>query len=104
MPLTRPFKETIMVRLQKRPEFRQAMLREAIDAFLTGEIDVGKSMLRDYINGTIGFEKLSKKVKIPSKSLMRMFGPNGNPRANNLFAVIEALQRETGVELHLAAE
>jgi hypothetical protein len=28
---------------------------------------------------------------------MRMFGPKGNPRANNLFAVIGKLQRVSGV-------
>ncbi len=33
-----------------------------------------------------------------------MFGPKGNPQANNLFAVIRVLQRDAGVELHVAAE
>lgn len=104
MPLTRDFKETVMERMRTCPDFREAMLRDGIDALLNGELDVGKEVLRDYINATIGFEKLSKKVKIPPKSLMRMLGPSGNPQARNLFAVIEVLQREAGIELHVAAE
>jgi len=34
---------------------------------------------------------------------MRMFGPSGNPTAENLLAVIGLLQRETGVHLHVRA-
>jgi hypothetical protein len=30
---------------------------------------------------------------------MRMFGPTGNPTAENLFGVISVLQTETGVHL-----
>ena len=90
--------------IRRNPDFGEALLREAVDVLLAGEVDVGKSVLRDYINATIGFEKLGAKVKIPPKSLMRMFGPKGNPQAKNLFAVIGALQKDAGVELHVAAE
>ena len=48
---------------------------------------------------TIGFEKLSAALGKPQKSLMRMFGPSGNPTAENLFGVIGVLQAETGVHL-----
>ena len=104
MPLTRSFKETVMEDIRKNPGFRDALLSEAIQVLIGGEMEVAKNILRDYINATIGFEKLSAKVKIPRKSLMRMFGPDGNPRMNNLFAVIVALQKDAGVQLHVAAE
>jgi DNA-binding phage protein len=104
MPLTHDFRQTVMEDMQKRPGFRDAMLREAVDALLAGELNVGKSILRDIINATIGFEKLAKKVKIPPKSLMRMLGPSGNPQMSNLFAIIGALQAHAGIELHVAAE
>ncbi len=104
MALTRSYKDTLNARLKRDPEFREALLREAVDVLLAGEIDVGKAVLRDYINATVGFEKLAGKVKIPSKSLMRMFGPKGNPRARNLLDVIAALQKDAGIELHVAAE
>ena len=104
MALTRSYKETLYERLEKDPDFREALLREAVETLLGGEVDVGKAVLRDYINATIGFQKLSTKVKIPTKSLMRMFGPKGNPQAKNLFAVIRVLQKNAGIELHVAAE
>jgi DNA-binding phage protein len=104
MPLTISFKETLLARLERDPEFAVAMLREGIDALFSGELSVAKDMLRDYINATIGFEKLAKKVKIPPKSLMRMLGPSGNPQMSNLFAIIGALQAHAGIELHVAAE
>ena len=70
----------------------------------SGELRLEKYLLRDYINATIGFEKLARKVKIPPKSLMRMLGPSGNPQMSNLFAIIGALQSHAGIELHVAAE
>lgn len=103
MPLTHEFRETVMADMRKNPGFREAMLREGVDALLAGELNVGKSILRDYINATIGFEKLGKKVRLPPKSLMRMFGPGGNPQAKNLFAVIAALQKDAGVEFQVMA-
>ena len=102
MPLTKSFKETVLEDIRQNRDFAEAMLREGIDAFLSDETAVGRNMLRDYINGTIGFEVLSKKVGVPAKSLMRMFGPEGNPQMKNLFAVVAALQRHAGIELRLA--
>jgi len=103
MPLTRPFKDTLAEDIRQSPGFRQALLRESVEVLLSGDIETGKGILRDYINATIGFEKLSAKVKIPPKSLMRMFGPNGNPQAKNLFAVLRALQKHAKLELQVVA-
>jgi hypothetical protein len=52
---------------------------------LSGEIEVAKTILRDYINATVGFTSLAQATHIPPKSLMRTFGPAGNLRAANLF-------------------
>jgi DNA-binding phage protein len=101
MPLTVSFKETIAERLKRDPDFAKALLREGVDALLCEEFDVGKDLLRDYVNATIGFDRLSKSVKIPSKSLMRMLGPGGNPQASNLLAIIAALQKDAGVDFHV---
>jgi DNA-binding phage protein len=102
MPLTVDYKESLLEALKARPGFAVALLREGIDAFLSGELEVGKEALRDYVNARMGFETLAKEVGIPSKSLMRMLGPVGNPQASNLLAIIGALQRHAGIELHLA--
>lgn len=101
MPLTRSFKDTVMARIRRDPEFAKGMLIEGINSLLGDEVDVGKDILRDYINATLGFEKLGKKVGLPPKSLMRMFGSNGNPTAKNLFAVIAALQKGAGIQLKI---
>ena len=58
-------------------------------------------MLRDYINATIGFEGLAELTGKSSKSLMRMFGSGGNPRANNLFGIIGLLQKKEGIHLEV---
>ncbi len=100
MPLTRSFKETVQARAQRDPAFREALLTEAVDALLAGDMETGKSVLRDFINATVGFEQLARETKMPPKSLMRMFSRSGNPKARNLFGVIGELQRQSGVQLH----
>jgi hypothetical protein len=60
-------------------------------------------LVRDYIKATVGFEKLGEATATPPKSLIRMFGPRGNPQARNLFGVIGYLQKQAGVELHVEA-
>jgi DNA-binding phage protein len=99
MALTRDFKETVKARAERDPAFRKALLTEAVEQLISGEVEVGKAVLRDYINATVGFERLAKATGTPSKSLMRMLGPKGNPRANNLFAMLNKLQRVSGVHL-----
>ncbi len=101
MALTRDFKQTVKVRAERDAAFRRALLTEAVEQLLSGELETGKAVLRDYIT-TIGFEKLARETGTSSKSLMRMLGPKGNPRASNLFMVIGKLQRVAGV--HLAVD
>ena len=102
MPLTRRFKELVQKRVISDPAFGEALLREGIDTMLSGDVETGKAILRDYIKATVGFEKLGAAIGTQPKSLIRMFGPRGNPQARNLFGIIGYLQRQAGVELHLA--
>ena len=99
MALTKNFKDRVLTRVQNDPEFRDALFTEAVNSLLEGDMDSGKAVLRDYINATVGFEGLAAKTGTPSKSLMRMFGPKGNPAAKSLFAIIGELQRSSGVTL-----
>jgi hypothetical protein len=101
MALTRGFKETVQARARHDPAFREALLREGVEALLAGDLDTGKAVLRDYINATIGFESLGAATGTPPKSLIRMFGPRGNPQATNLLAVLGHLQRREGVTLEV---
>jgi len=104
MALTRHFKETIKARAEQDPQFREALLTEAIELLLSGDLETGKTVLRDYINATVGFEQLARDTGTPSKSLMRMLGPKGNPRARNLLAVVSRLQAASGVHIAVAVE
>ena len=103
MALTRDFKATVQARVQADPAFREALLREGIETMLSGDVDTGKAILRDYIKATVGFEKLGADIGSLGKSLIRMFGPTGNPQARNLFAVLEQLQKHAGLTLHVTA-
>ncbi len=103
MALTKDFRETIRERAQKEPAFRQALLREAIELMLTGDEKTGRALLRNYINATAGFQELHRATRIPAPSLMRMFGPKGNPSARNLFGILAHLQRQEGVNFEVRA-
>jgi hypothetical protein len=90
--LTRSFKKLVQQHVAADPDFAEALLREGIDTMLTGDVETGKSILRDYIKETIGFEKLGEAIGTQPKSLIRMFGPRGNPQAKNLFSVLDCLR------------
>ena len=101
--LTRPFIETVKARAAKDPKFRATMLAEASECFLNGEVGVAKTLLRDYVNATIGFQALAEAVDKKPQSLMRMLSKSGNPRADNLAELIASLQRHEGIELRVRA-
>jgi len=85
------------------PAFRRQMLTEAVNELLAGDLDAGKAMLRDYINATITFQQLAKKLKKTDKSVHRMLGPRGNPRADNILEIIKILQANERVRLRVEA-
>ena len=102
MALTREFKDTVQARIVRDRKYRKELLREGVEWLLTGDLETGKALLRDYINATIGFEELSRLTRRPVKSLMRMLGPKGNPHARNLLEVIAHLQRAEGLHFELS--
>jgi DNA-binding phage protein len=101
MPLTRSFKETVVARVRADRSFRRELLKDGIECLLAGDVDTGKAVLRDYIHATIGFRALGKAIHISEKSLLRMFGPSGNPQAKNLFHVVAYLQQVEGIRLQV---
>ena len=103
MALTRDFKVTVRERLQRDPAFREALLAEAVDCLLSSDVETGKSLLRDYVNATIGFGELGGLTGKSPKSLMRMLSSTGNPHARNLFEIIDCLQQREGVHLKVQA-
>jgi len=102
-PLTRDFKATIRARVECDPKFRKELLRAGIESMLRGDIKTAKAILRHYINATVGFTELAEATHIPSKSLIRLLGPTGDPRADYLFEVVTFLQRREGIRFHVKA-
>lgn len=105
MPLTRNFKETVKRRADNDPEFRKALIVEALNAMLEGDIDIGKSLLRDYVNATVGFNGLAKSLggDRDPKSFMRMLSSKGNPRTASLFEIIRFCQQNEGFTLAITS-
>ena len=103
MALTIDFKDTIKNRIARDPAFREELLKEGIECLLIGDVDTGKAILRDYINATIGFDALGTVTAKSPKSLMRMFGPRGNPQARNIFEIIAHLQKKEGIQFKVQA-
>lgn len=100
MALTRDFKTTVLARVKNDPEFARSLLDEAATLFLNGEPEIAKSMLRDLVNATIGFEQLALTVEKPAKSVHRMLSTSGNPTMSNLAAIFAALKDVLKVEFH----
>jgi len=103
MALTRGFKETILERAQKDPEFRVGLLTEAAECLLNNETGVAKTLLRDYVNATLGFQELANIVNKKPTSLMRMLSDKGNPSIDNMSQVLEAVRQHEGIKLHVSA-
>lgn len=92
MTLTRDFKQTIVERVARDPDFAKALLDEAATLFLSGEPDTARVILRDLVNATVGFERLAELTHKPSKSLHRMLSSKGNPSMDNLAAIFGAVR------------
>ena len=103
MPLTKLFKDTVKARIERDPAFAAALFQEALSAFFEGDTALGKSLLRDLVNSTMGFEGLAQALKKPSKSLHRMLAPSGNPTMENFFQVIHVIQKNEGIDIELNA-
>jgi DNA-binding phage protein len=101
--LTRDFKETVKERAVREPAFAKAMLDEAATAFLNGETNVARLILRDLVNASVGFEGLAAETKRPSKSLHRMLSEKGNPSMDNLAAIFGAVRKQLRVSFEAHA-
>jgi hypothetical protein len=98
MGLTKDFRETTYARAQRDVALRRSLLTEAVNAYLSGDETIAKSVLKDFVNATTGFERLGALAGIPSKSLHRMLSPNRNSSTAKFFAVLRVLQEQAGVQ------
>lgn len=49
MARTKSFKELVQSEVKADRTFAEALLREGVDAMLSGDVDTGRTILRDYI-------------------------------------------------------
>ena len=101
MALTRDFRETVMARVHRDPEFRSELLVEATNAFLAGDIETGKSLLRDYLNATESIPAIASELNLNEKSIRRMLGPGGNPTLKNFINLLGACSRNEHLKLEI---
>ena len=101
MVLSRDSTVTIVDRVRRDPAFAVGLLDEAVSLFLNGEPEVARLVLRDLVNGTIGFEGLAIATSKSSKSLHRMLSAKGNPTMDNLTLIFGVLRRELQVEIQV---
>lgn len=104
MPMTKDLRDTVRKRARNDRDFRKALLVEAMNAYLEGDETTGKTLLREAINATVGFDQLEADLERPNKSLNRMFGPRGNPNTASFFETLKALQKKLGVTLTVRAD
>jgi DNA-binding phage protein len=89
---TRPFSATIRKSLQD-VDCRRVFLSEALNSIFDGDVEHGKVLLREYVNGTLGFIKLGTALGKSPKSLMRMLSPTGNPQMQTFCQIVAYLQK-----------
>ncbi len=97
--IRRTFRKSVRARAVRDPLFRVSLLEAGLDALLAGDLPGFREGIRSYVNATLGFARLSDRTGIPEKSLMRMLGPAGNPRAAHLSTIIGAISQHEGVEI-----
>jgi hypothetical protein len=71
------------------------LLREGVDTMLTGDVDTGKGILRNYIKATIGFEKLGKATATPPKASSACSGRSAI-RRRRIYSASSASHRRLG--------
>lgn len=98
MTLTKAFKETVKARADRDPAFRRALVTEALNCLVEGDVATMKTMLRDYINATEGFEAVADAVGKTPKGLMRSLGSAGNPQLDTLAPLLAYAAKKEGIE------
>jgi len=93
------YNDSLKKLVDENPEMGQQMLEGAVNALFQGEIDEGRILLRQYINATLGFAELGRRLDKDPKNIMRSLGPKGNPTLTNLMAMIQACASAQKMEI-----
>ncbi len=103
-PLTKPWKETLREQIQESSVFRRALLKEAMNCFLSGdpkEVDTAKTILHDFVEGTVGFCDLGKLLNSSPEVLRSFLAPDGDPSLKRFLEIVAYLQKQEGTTFEL---
>ncbi|MDP6811448.1 MAG: transcriptional regulator [Kiritimatiellia bacterium] len=104
MALTRDYRETVLERIKRDPEFTAALYAEAIASLVEGDRETALSTLRDLVHAHISFKTLARHTGFGEKALHRMLGSNGNPTLENLTKVIHAIEEDLQLSVNVNAQ
>ena len=93
------FDAAIKKMVENKPEIGTQMLEDAINAFLSSDLNEARVLLRQYVNATLGFKELARLTGKQDKNLMRALSTNGNPTMATFVEILGALQKASGVTL-----
>lgn len=99
MTLTCDVKAIVRDRAARDEPFRRALLVEALQSLMAGEVDVGQILLRDYVDATIGVKGLATEVNLSPQKLNRILSRNGNPGVRSLLPILAYLQQKENIAL-----
>lgn len=74
-----------------------ALLGESLQAFLGGDVERGKALLREHVCAGIGFRELARLSGQHQNTLTRALGRGGNPRIDLFFGLIRLLAETQGL-------
>ncbi len=103
MGTTRPAAETILKRAKASPSFRAALIGEVLELIAENDVQTAKSILRNYVLASIGFEALAKEIGKKPESIMRMLSDKGNPTMKNMAALLSSLKNHEGITIRVEA-
>jgi hypothetical protein len=101
--LTRKHSETIRKDLQSSPSFRRALFAEAINSMLQGDFETGKSVLREYVEGTMGFVAMGNALGRSPRSVRQMLSHERCLRTRSFIEILVYVQRVEGKVLKVRA-
>jgi hypothetical protein len=96
MALTKDFRETTYARAQCDAAFHRSLLTEAANAYFGGGEAVGKAVLKDLVNSTIGFEKIGGGSPDPEQESASHARTGRKPEYKKLFCGASCSPRKRG--------